>query len=103
MRTCAVPLVWRNRTFAVLPHALRWATMRVLSAVDGVSRKPTLRSTPFVPQYFVVITAMRRGVAVKPRMARASISIGAWLTGLIVDAVLAASTHLLRGNAFGEH
>jgi hypothetical protein len=62
---------------------------------------PTVNRTPFVPQYFVVNTAMRWGVGAKPFIARVSCSMGGWLMGLMVDAVRAADTQSLRGSIFG--
>ena len=86
--------------FASLFHAFMCSRIRFRRSAGASSRKPTVSFTPADPQYDVVITAIRCGVARNPRIKPANWSIRGWFTGLILVAVRAASTSMLLGNLF---
>src|SRR6185295_282939 len=102
MRTSGSVLASTNLTLAVALQAFMCARIRLRRLAGGLSRNPTVRRTPSLPQYFVVTTAMRCGVGRKPGITIASRLRCGWFTGLISLAVRAAATQRLRGSRFGK-
>src|SRR6185369_13089705 len=101
MRTCGLVLLCTNFTLVVLFHAFMCDKMRVRSAAGGLSRKPTVRFTPFVCQNFVGATEMAALVGLNPGTIIATLSSRGRFTGLISVAILAAESHRFRGNCLG--
>src|SRR6266702_401385 len=103
MRTCGSTFVATNFTFEVFAQAFMCRMIRFCKSSGGLSRKPTVRLTPCKPQYLVVNTAMRSGVATKSGITPVNRCNGVWLRGFTSTAVLAAAMAFSSGKRFGVH